>query len=424
MNRPVQRNKRQFDPAAITILLVTISLLSMAATFFVATRDNLSIPRSYGFAAIIGCYLAVAAVMFRLNTRSVAAVDADDVESQRGPLTDEHLQAIEEAGHYFGGKLRPADMFRLVASQVNDVVPFSGCVLILTDVDRGSLRIELAHGQNSEKFRATEAVKSGGLAERCLAAGEAQFEQGSLESRDSLPADVISGFNSSAAVPLMNNGASFGVLQFFAESPTAFNADAMIKLEAVAERVAPMILSSLSYERSLSSALTDPVTDLPNERSFRLVLENQIAEAQRNRGDRPLTIVAIDIKNFDEINSRFGHSSGDRMLALIAQVIKGQLRQMDFVARSKSDEFLAIFPTADENITLEIVERINAALLSSRFFVTENDPIVPELYFGAAAFGKHGETADQMIQSARLNKQKAKVKAPLNVVWFPEQAAG
>lgn len=406
------------------MLMVAVSLLSMVATFLVATGENPSIPRSYGFAAIVGCYLAIAAIMFRSNIGGVAVVDTGVVENLSTALADEQLLAIEEAGLYFGGKLSPADMFRLVSSQINDVVPFAGCILILADPDRGSLRIELAHGTNAEKFRGTEALKDGGLAARCLAVGEAQFERGLLESRESLPAEALAGFRSSAAVPLKYNGALFGVLQFFSNLPGAFNADALIKLEAAAERVAPMIQSSLSYERSLSSALTDPLTELPNERAFRLILENQIAESQRNRGDRPLTMIAIDVRNFDEINSRFGHSTGDRLLGLIAQVIKCQLRQMDFVARSNNDEFLAIFPTADETVTSEIVDRINVALVDSRFFATDSESIVPELYFGTAAFGKHGESADQMIQSARLNKQQAKAKAPVNVFWFPEQTAG
>lgn len=397
----------------------------MVATFLVATGENPSIPRSFGFAAIVGCYLAVATIMFRLNSRGVTGDVAEDVQNlSESLLEDERLQAIVEAGHYFGGKLSPADMFRLIANQINDVVPFAGCILILADPDLGGLRIVLAHGQNAEKFRGIEAVMASGLAERCFAVGAAHFVGGSLESREELPAEALAGFRSSAAVPLRHNGSPFGVLQFFAETPTAFNADSLIKLEAAAERIAPMILSSLSYERSLSSALTDPVTELPNERAFRLVLENQIAESQRNRGDRPLTMIAIDVRNFDEINSRFGHSTGDRLLGLIAQVIKAQLRQMDFVARTRNDEFLAIFPTADETVALEIFDRINVSLVASRFFVAENDSIVPELYFGASAFGKHGETAEKLIQAARLNKQQAKSKAPANIVCFPDRAAG
>lgn len=424
MNQPVRRTKRQLDPAATIMLVVAVSLISMVATFLVATGENPTILRSYGFAAIVLCYLAVAAIMFRFNKGEVTIVESGVAENLSAPLADQQLLAIEEAGRYFGGKLSPADMFRLVASQANEVVPFAGCILILADPDRRSLRVELAHGRNAEKFRGIDPVKAAGLAARCLSTGEAQFECGLLKSLEALPAEALAGFRSSAAVPLKCDATLFGVLQFFSSSPGAFNADAMLKLEAVAVRVAPMIQSSLSYARSIASALTDPVTELPNERAFRLVLENQIAESQRNRGDRPLTMIAIDVRNFDEINSRFGHSSGDRLLGLIAQVIKEQLRQMDFVARSSNDEFLAIFPTADEAVASEIVDRINAALVDSRFFASESESIVPELYFGRSEFGKHGQTADQMIQSARLNKQQSKSKSPINVFWFPKQTVG
>ena len=140
----------------------------MVATFLVATGENPSIPRSYGFAAIVGCYLAVAAIVFRLNTSGVAVVETGVVENLSVPLADEHLLAIEEAGRYFGGMLSPADMFRLVLSQINDVVPFAGCILLIADPDRGSLRIELANGTNAEKFRGTEALKDGGLAASVL----------------------------------------------------------------------------------------------------------------------------------------------------------------------------------------------------------------------------------------------------------------
>ncbi len=405
-------------------LMVAVSLLSMVATFLVATGENRVFPRSYGFAAIVGCYLAVAAVMVHWNTRGLRSAESGVDETQQGSIVDGQLHAIEEAAQYFGGKLSPADMFRLVSSQINHVLPFDGCVLMLVDPEHAAMRVELSLGQNAEKFRNSDPLKSAGLAERSFTLGEAQYERGLLESRAAFPAEALVGFRSSAAVPLKRNCTAFGVLQLFSKSPTAFNADALVKLEAAAERAAPMIASSLSYERSLASALTDPVTELPNERAFRLILENQIAESQRNRGDRPLTMIAIDIRDFDEINSRFGHSTGDRLLRLISQVIRRQLRQMDFVARSSNDEFLAIFPTADETVASEIVDRINVALVVSRFFVSDSDSIVPELYFGTAAFGKHGETADQMIHSARLNKQQAKAKSPANVVWFPERAVG
>ncbi|MEO6052250.1 MAG: hypothetical protein ABIP78_13095 [Pyrinomonadaceae bacterium] len=67
--------------------------------------------------------------------------------------------------------------------------------------------------------------------------------------------------------------------------------------EAVGTRVSPLMLASIAFERSHANGLTDVTTELPNQRAFYLILENQIAEAQRKREDRPLTILAIDIQN-------------------------------------------------------------------------------------------------------------------------------
>ena len=52
-------------------------------------------------------------------------------------------------------------------------------------------------------------------------------------------------------------------------------------LDAIGERAAPLVLASIARERSQENALTDVTTDLPNERAFHLVLENQVAEAVR-----------------------------------------------------------------------------------------------------------------------------------------------
>lgn len=111
--------------------------------------------------------------------------------------------------------------------------------------------------------------------------------------------------------------------------------------------------------------MTDVTTDLPNERAFYLILENQIAEAQRKREDRPLTILAIDIKNFDEVNQKFGHAAGDRILNFVAHGIKDNLRQMDFLARSIGDEFLAILPTATKEVSHEVIARIQTGFFGA-----------------------------------------------------------
>ena len=424
MNQTIRPASSRSNNSQYSILLTVFGLMAMTAVSLVASSDDAFIPRPYLFAAVIATYLVVAFIVHLLIVNRTNVTGSTRARDLADATAAERLLALEEAGKYFGGKLTSVDMFRLVVSQVGGVLSFDACILFVIDSVTGMLRTELAQGQNAEKLRNIETLPSRGLAGKCISTGRAQFERRLLESRDSLPTDALEGFRSSAAVPLKQKGHVFAVLQFLANSRSTFDMDSMNLLEAVAERVAPLVSSSLSFETSLTSAMTDPVTGLPNERAFRLILENQVAEAQRHPEDRSLTTIAFDVKNFDEINNRFGHSSGDRMLALIAQAVKGQLRQMDFLARSSNDEFLVILPTADEVVATEIISRITGTLSTGDFFVTDETRITPELYFGIAAFGRNGDTCDQLIAAAKSHKLRAKANAPVNVVWFPEHASG
>ena len=222
------------------------------------------------------------------------------------------------------------------------------------------------------------------------------------------------------AVPLLQNSNTFGVLVFYGANKNYFDKNAQQLFEAVGTRVAPLFTASQAFEISLANALTDAVTNLPNERAFYLVLENQIAEAQRFRDERALTVLTIDIKNFDELNQQFGHATGDRILGYAAETIKNQLRQMDFLARASGDEFLTVLPKASDETTREIVERVEKAFVSKPFEVARGEKINLKLNFGAASFWKDGETAEQLLKHALLRKRQSKTAEENNILWFPK----
>ncbi|MEO8572545.1 MAG: GGDEF domain-containing protein, partial [Pyrinomonadaceae bacterium] len=192
-------------------------------------------------------------------------------------------------------------------------------------------------------------------------------------------------------------------------------------LEAIGARVAPLFLTSLSFERSISNALTDSLTNLPNERAFFMVLENQLAESQRFRSERPLTVVSIDIKNFGDVNQNFGFAAGDRMLAFVSENLAGLLRKMDFLSRSTNDEFLILLPTASEKFAGEILQRIKDHFSAKAFAVSETDEVKVWLNVGQATFWQDGETSEQLLQHARVRKQQSKAEEPSKVLWFPKE---
>ena len=93
-------------------------------------------------------------------------------------------------------------------------------------------------------------------------------------------------------------------------------------------------------QRSLSEAMTDPVTGLSNRLVFERRLSEEMCRAARDR--HSIAVILFDADRFKEVNDQFGHSMGDRVLAEIATQLKQQLRSYDVLARYGGDEFAAI----------------------------------------------------------------------------------
>ncbi len=402
MKNSTVRESWRYDTRAFsryTLIIILASLTAMFSTFLLAISSVEVTTKTRGFSGIIAAFL-VACVCVRLwqtRQRSVAKTgEVSETDVERG------LFVLDEANEFFAGSLKAADTFRLVANRIMELIPYRTIVLYLLDETRSRLVATEAEGIDAEAQKGRTNDFGIGPVGKCYSSGRIESDDGHM-----------------VAIPLRHGIETYGVLEMQLDRDAATVDQSLF--EAVGTRVAPLILSSLSFERSLSNALTDPTTDLPNERAFYMILENQIAESQRKREMRPLTILAIDISNFDEINQRFGHASGDRVLNFAAQVIKDNLRQMDFFARAMSDEFLAILPTASKEISHEVMARIHTGFFGRKLKISDSDSVEIELNIGWAAFGDDGETPDHLVMVARIRKEQVKSEVPNKVLWFPQE---
>jgi diguanylate cyclase (GGDEF)-like protein len=186
--------------------------------------------------------------------------------------------------------------------------------------------------------------------------------------------------------------------------PFAFMASAALMLVVLWERspvlssalVGPLLAISL-YQRSthralraMRLALTDPLTGLGNHRHFHERLQRELQTAEEHATS--LTLVFVDIDDFKNINDRFGHPSGDRVLSQVA----GKLRQGGEAFRLGGDEFALLFVDHDEETALaaanSIVERIRALDLDHIGGVTASA--------GLATFPVQGHGRDELIRLA------------------------
>jgi diguanylate cyclase (GGDEF)-like protein len=90
-------------------------------------------------------------------------------------------------------------------------------------------------------------------------------------------------------------------------------------------------------DRTRREAATDPLTNVPNRRSFEATCREWMAP------NRPGFVMAmVDVDDFKKINDRYGHGIGDRVLVLVAETLARSLRAEDVVARIGGDEFAVL----------------------------------------------------------------------------------
>ncbi|CAN7174500.1 GGDEF domain-containing protein [Acidovorax sp. LjRoot194] len=116
----------------------------------------------------------------------------------------------------------------------------------------------------------------------------------------------------------------------------------------------------IAENRLLKQATLDALTGLNNRAHFQTLAGHTLTRIQRT--GEPVALMLCDIDHFKQVNDRHGHAAGDRVLVAVAQVLAGQLRESDVLARWGGEEFLALMPASSLASAVEVAERIRAAI--------------------------------------------------------------
>jgi diguanylate cyclase (GGDEF)-like protein/PAS domain S-box-containing protein len=114
----------------------------------------------------------------------------------------------------------------------------------------------------------------------------------------------------------------------------------MAQLEDISDRRERERLLREQNELLSLRAHFDVVTGLPNRLGFEQVLDAAVARNRRHAGG--LAVLFCDLDGFKEVNDRTGHAAGDRVLAVVADRLRGAVRAEDLVARHGGDEFVVV----------------------------------------------------------------------------------
>lgn len=159
------------------------------------------------------------------------------------------------------------------------------------------------------------------------------------------------------SVPLKIKNQAIGVINADNKREgDVFNTDDLQLLSAFANQVAIAIQNAQLHQEIKGLAITDGLTDLYNFRYLQERLEEETKRAQRFR--RPLALIMADIDYFKEFNDTYGHPEGNKVLKVLANILKANVRGIDIVGRYGGEEFIIILPEADREEAQKIAERI------------------------------------------------------------------
>lgn len=197
---------------------------------------------------------------------------------------------------------------------------------------------------------------------------------------------------SEVCFPLLIGDRIVGVLDVESPELDGFSPDQIKLLSTLSAQIAIALENSRLFEEATKMSLTDPLTGLPNRRSFEMVMGNEIKRSDRYR--RSFAVIMVDYDNFKVYNDKYGHPAGDEILKHFSLLMKESIRDVDFLGRYGGDEFVIVLPETETMFAGEVADRMRKKIAAQPF-----DPPVT-ISVGIATFPNDARDRDDLIRLA------------------------
>jgi diguanylate cyclase (GGDEF)-like protein/PAS domain S-box-containing protein len=151
----------------------------------------------------------------------------------------------------------------------------------------------------------------------------------------------------------------------------------------------------------------DALTGLANRNLFKVLIEEHLVRARRERTE--FAVLLLDLDRFKSVNDGLGHQAGDTLLEQVSGRIKASIRNVDVAARMGGDEFSLIIQPGDtalqnwaETLAARLIEAIGKP------YEIDGQKVVIGCSIGIVLVPAHGEKSDQLLKYADLALYKSK----------------
>ncbi|WP_051323806.1 sensor domain-containing diguanylate cyclase [Candidatus Solirubrobacter pratensis] len=196
---------------------------------------------------------------------------------------------------------------------------------------------------------------------RAFTAKEAYFVA-DARNHPALAAPLVEATSARSAVfePVLRDGEIAGVLIVIWQAPVDALPEApSAVLRLVAAQAAVAIEHAGLRAKMQALALSDPLTGLVTRRVFEEELPREVARARRS--ESPLSVAVVDLDHMSAFNMLRGEREGDRLVKETAARWRGELREVDLLARLEGVEFALVLPSCGLGEAVDVVDRVRAS---------------------------------------------------------------
>ena len=307
----------------------------------------------------------------------------------------QEAQMLFELSHDLGNSLSVDDTLSMLSVRLKRLVPYDSMAVYIKQ--ENLLVPEYVSGDNFRLFSSLRIPLGEGLSgwvaqnSKPILNGNPSVEPGYLNDPTK-----YSTLRSALAVPLEGVSGVVAVLALYRIQQDAFTKDHLRILLAVSSKLGFTIENALKYRIAEDSATTDYLTGLPNARSLFLHLDRELARCKRS--DLPLAVFVSDLNGFKQVNDRFGHFQGNKLLQMFGAALKDSCREYDYAARMGGDEFVLVAPGLNQEAAAEMAQRLETIIAEIGKTICGEGLV--SVSIGQAFYPTDGSNAEHLLAEA------------------------
>lgn len=235
---------------------------------------------------------------------------------------------------------------------------------LLVDPESGDLTFSLVSGEKTNMISGKKLRKGRGVAGWVAETGESlliadtaadpRFQSQFLTVKTQGCASIM-------AVPLKSGELVYGVLELFDSTTGAlYDEDDLGALASIADITSVAIERAYYFQAMKRMAETDPLTGLPNRRSFERYLEREIEVCKRY--GTPSTVLLLILEDLRGLNEEHGAAVADAILQALAAIVSEGVRKVDVTCRIGANKFAVVMPNTTHKHATEVAQRLTVTI--------------------------------------------------------------